>query len=381
MKNETWLQNEYERSQFNCSYSLIWENTASKQKDLKSALLEKWPQWQGYFEQINLLSWIDKNKLAELQEADLVLIYRDNNKYSDMSLSLENLVKNKYWWKVYCISIPQGTEKIGDKEMELLKKILNTCRCMTDYTIYRWTWISSPRFEDYERSYEFSQRFLWMTENLEKRFKERWIDTVYIYISSIDDTGRISYTCSDHWSICQRENWSIYYDCDEMWEDNEEVNGKIKDLKRFWKNRFPSLNVEFIEKFHWAYDGRDFSKYESEWIITRGNEEYLAESVIQYIKLFNSNFDINFYIWNGLTDSNGYKSKWAVLIADRHATSNVISFWGQKIFYAWNAFEPRWWIEDFLDEEDPQYVWNASESLAESIILNISCWKNTEIKK
>ena len=54
---------EVEKSQLNGGKSLIWEETASKQKDLKSALSEKWP---NHFEKINLLSWIDENKLAEL---------------------------------------------------------------------------------------------------------------------------------------------------------------------------------------------------------------------------------------------------------------------------------------------------------------------------
>lgn len=52
-------------------------------------------EW-AVFEKINLLSWIDEEKLAELQKADLVLVYRDNNLYWDMSSSLENLVENKY---------------------------------------------------------------------------------------------------------------------------------------------------------------------------------------------------------------------------------------------------------------------------------------------
>lgn len=330
-------------------------------------------EW-AVFEKINLLSWIDEEKLAELQKADLVLVYRDNNTYRDMSSSLENLVENKYGKRVYCVSIPQWTENISDNEMELLKKILNTCHCMTDNTISNWTWIECPRLEVNERKCKSIQRFLWIIEKLENKFEEEWIDTVYVYVSWVNDYGGVSYSYSDHWSMYQRKNWSIYYDSHQMRENNGEVKARIKDLKRFWKNRFPNLNVEFIENFHRPYYKglyMDFRRYKSEWIIllygSRGGEFDWFPYTLEQVKSKYPDFDVDFY---KESDLSGLKSEWVVLIADRHTDRYLESFWCQKIFYWWANFEPGWGIEKFLDEEDVNYVWNAGEAIAKTIMLN-----------
>lgn len=372
---------ELEKSQLNGGKSLIWEETASKQKDLKSALSEKWP---NHFEKINLLSWIDENKLAELKDADLVIVYRDNNRYTDMSSSLKDLVEHKYWWKVYCVSIPQGTEELGDKEMELLKNILNTCHCMTDNTVSNWTWIDCLKIDDYENKNENSWKFLKITKDLEKKFEEKWIDTVYVYISGVPESGWVIYTCFDHWSMYQRKDWSIYFDSKQIHSDNniEDTKLRVESFKRFWKNMFPNLKVEFIENFHidcgspkqrWNYD---FSRCESEWIILLDGFELTLEEFKEGFWKEEAERIIDYYTWNGLRDLSGLKSEWAILISDRHAGYYLGAFWGQKILYAWNTFEPNWWIESFVDENDAQYVWSAGESLAEWILLNLSGQNN-----
>ena len=350
-------------------------STSSTSDNITQALWGINTKRPSCFEEIDFLSWIDKKKLEELQQADLVLVYRDNDRYRAMSDALKDLVEQKYWWKVYCVLIPQGKEELNDNEMELLKNILNTCHCMTDDTIDKWTWISCPKFEDCGNYYENSKKFLWIIENLEMKFKEKWIDTVYVYMSSIDHTGEVMYTCFDHWSMCERENWSIYFDPISIrpWLNDEEIKEKIDNLKRFWKSRFPNLNVNFIENLHISYGWFNFSRYESEWIIFDYNGEYSPESAVQNIKAkHDPDFDINFYIWHGLTESNGYKYKWSVLIADRHAEPSIKQFQGEKILYEWNNFSPNKGIEKFLNEKDAQYVQNAGHALAESILLNPS---------
>lgn len=341
-----------------------------------------------HFEKIDSLSKIDESKLVELQQAELVLVYRDNNRYKAMSDELKNLVEKKYWWNVYCVSIPQGTEELNDKEIELLKNILNTCNCMTDNTVGRLTWIHCPKFEDYWENYETSKRFMWIIENLRKSIDEKGIDTVYVYISWITEEGQVCNSYSDHWSMYQREDWSIYFDPYHNWDINEETSIKINDFKRFWKSAFPNSDVNFIE---WHYIGRDqifqifdFSKYKSEWkiIFKRSGKEIPYDIIEEKIKEAYPNFNIDFYVWNELNDSNWYKSDWAILIADRHVSSYVESFQGQKIFYAWNTFEPNWWIENFVSSEDSQYVRDAAvNNLAESIILNITWKKDIEIRE
>ena len=264
---------------------------------------------------------------------------------------------------------------------------------MTDFTIYRLTWIKCPNFEDYGQNYETSKRFLWIIENLRKSIEENGIDTVYIYLSWITDEWHICNSYSDHWSMYQREDWSIYFDPCNNWYINEETNIKINDFKRFWKNAFPNSDVKFIEDCHvggkryGVSEVYDFSKYKSEWVLISKRSgkkipyEIIEGGIKEIYPDFNIDFYVDFYVWNELNDSNWYKSDWAILIADRHVYSYVESFQGQKIFYAWNTFEPNWWIENFVSSEDSKYVRDvAVNNLAESIILNMTRKKTTEIK-
>ena len=332
-----------------------------------------WEEYPGHFEKIDLLSWIDENKLTELQKADLVLVYRDNNAYRDMSSSLEKLVENKYGKKVYCVSIPQGTENISDNEMELLKRILNTCHCMTDKTISDWIWIKCPKFEDNERRCQNSQRFLRITEKLEKKFEKIWINTVYVCVSCMNQEGHVYYPCYDHWSMCQRDDWTIFYDPIMEITSNmnkEDIQIMLENMKRFRENVFPNLNVKFIENFHApVYKGiaMDFSIYKSNWIIwlNNGNDKRYAWTLDDIKKRLFHDFDIDHY-----TNDTGFEGlkKWEILIVDRHAYFYFKPFWGPKILYAWNSYEPKWWIERFLDEEDLNYVWGTGEAIAETVM-------------
>lgn len=287
----------------------------------KKKLLEAVSQFiPSHFEIFSMESWIDENKLLELQKADLVLIYRDNNTYRDMANALGTSV-SIHWWNVYCISIPQGTEEIRDDEKNILKTILTTCNCMTDYTVEKWTWVDCKHFQSRsnERDYINIQKFLWITKNLEKKFIEKWIDTVCVCLPNI----------FDHWWMCQREDWSIYFanvtDRFDRLPENEKKK-YLEDSKRFWQNIFPNSKVEFIEK----------------------NENLLRKNNIDN----------------------------TVVIADRHC--DIYWYSWQKIFFAWYDFEPRGWIENFVNDEDYKYVWSAGEALAESIMMNISGSKNTE---
>jgi len=311
----------------------LWD----KNTKLQEIILQLEP---SHFEKIDLLSWIDDNKLLELQEADLVLIYRDNNTYKDMSFALKDLMEHKYWWIVYCIVIPQDTEELSGNDKELLKNIWKTCNVMTDYTISEWTWIIWDKIPENEYKAEDIQKFLWITEKLEKSFIEKWIDTVYIYVSFIHKDWetwepKLHYGLLDHWSMCQKENWGIYFFDGEFedyttWKEIYTEGEKlqiIEDTKRFWKNQFPNFNVEFIEN----HDQESWKQY---------------------------------------------KPDNSVVIADRHSTTRLQPFLWQKIFFAWANFEPGGWIENFVNEEDAQYVWGKGEALAESVLLNLSSFEN-----
>lgn len=114
-----------------------------------------WEVEGSYFEKIEMSNiWedderlnIDSKKMSELENADLVLVYRDNDSNSRISKALESLVKTKYWWKVYCISIDRHIDHLNDSEKEKFRRILNTCPCLTDHTISEWTWIKTKKFE------------------------------------------------------------------------------------------------------------------------------------------------------------------------------------------------------------------------------------------
>ena len=353
--------------------SPLTQETDGKGKILIQALWEEWP---NYFEKIDLLSWIDEKKLEKLQQSDLVLVYRDNDRYRAMSDALKDLVEQKYWWKVYCITIPQGTEKLSDKEMELLKNILNTCNYMADNTVNRilrnsGIKLNNPiiKFDTYNEYDTINRRkrdtwiFLKITENLEKKFKEKWINTVYIYISEIDPDCDVNYTCYDHWCMCKSKDWEIYFDPEWIEEDtsDDEIKNKLDGLKMFWESVFPRLNVQFLENVKTL----DFSKYESEWLIWFDNNDFWT---LKKMKHFFPEFDVDNYKEQAHTDLSNLKPGWAILIADRH--SSLKDFSGKIIEYAWNSFESKWWIEDFINvgEQEAEYIDNAGKRLAEEIM-------------
>ena len=111
----------------------------------------------SYYECIELQDWRGKSKadeimqkMDELKNADLVLVYRWNEKYFVMNRELSQLVKFKYWWKIYSIVIEEGTEKdnLSEQDIEVLTDVLANCKCMTDGTVSKWAWIETQKIED-----------------------------------------------------------------------------------------------------------------------------------------------------------------------------------------------------------------------------------------
>ena len=268
---------------------------------------------------------LDK-KIHEIQEtADLILIYRDNNTYENMWKNLENIVKNKYWWNVYCIVFCETIQSLSDEEVAVLRKIINTCPCITDMTISKRTWIETHKIDDLldkedniqqqqelgeEHLNENEIEFLNTAKNIENYCIEKWIDTVYI-LSWGDRVqrwrgGSVPISLLDHGWLCRRRDGTLYSLKGDIHSDERKRHEK--NAQRFWESMFKKLRVEII----------------------------------------NDNMDAE----EGLCD---YKAKWTLAIGDRHHTLLLKKFkedgW-QVISFAWCNFEPEWWIENFSSPKD-----------------------------
>lgn len=268
---------------------------------------------------------LDK-KIHEIQEtADLILIYRDNNSYENMWKNLENIVKNKYWWNVYCIVFCETIQSLGDEEVAVLRNIINTYPCITDMTISKRTWIETHKIDDLldkedniqqqrelgeEHLNENEIKFLNTAKNIENYCIEKWIDTVYI-LSWGDRVqrwrgGPVPISLLDHGWFCRRRDGTLYSLKGDIHSDERKRHEK--NAQRFWESMFKKLRVEII----------------------------------------NDNIDAE----EGLCD---YKAKWTLAIGDRHHTRLLKKFkedgW-QVISFAWRNFEPEWWIENFSSPKD-----------------------------
>lgn len=232
-------------------------------------------EWSNY-DEFTLHNWNGESqadeimwKMEELKDADLVLVYRDNEKYRWMAPKLKQLVKYKYGWKVYCISIPKGTEEeqLTEQDKKVLTEVLTTCKCMTDHTVSEWTWVETKKIEDTLSDKEFSDKqneFLDTVKNLESYYMDKWIDTVYI-LARYRNKGQWNYKLLlEHGWFCQKEDGTIYYVATP--HDQDEIH--YNDAKRFWKNLFPNMHVEIIEQeklICWENYHFDYSK--SEWAL------------------------------------------------------------------------------------------------------------------
>ena len=315
-----------------------------KVEDWRSELLpalkeqEVEPQETGYFEVITSLSLIDEKKLSELQQPDtLVCIYRDNYGYQKMNEALKNLLEKREW-RVYSISIQQGTETLNDADVKLLKKILRTCRCLTDGTVSHWADLKSSILLKLDHKISEMSKIINLTSILEEKFIEKWINTIYICVSSL----------ADHGIICQNEEWKTYFvsDNDAMrirywyWKekglyiekDEDKYKELIEDWRRFRKNVFPNTNVQFIEK-----------------------EDFVTE---------------HDYIF----DPNKYDANHSVLIGDNHVSPVLNKFSWLKIFLSWDVFT--YWLENFLGDDYSRDLWRGD--LMAKMIIQIA---NGEIKE
>lgn len=244
--------------------------------------------WNGE-SQADEIMW----KMEELKNADLVLVFRDNDKYMAMARELKELVKYKYGWKVYCISIPKGTEKeqLTEQDKKVLTEVLTTCKCMTDYTVSEWTWIETKKIEETLSDAELTDKqneFLDTVRNIESYYMDKWIDTVYILSSYRSEEQWVWKLLLEHGWFCQKEDGTIYYVG--TFHDQDEEH--YIDAKRFWKNLFPHMHVEIIEEGQLA-----------RW------KNILERSRIK------SNYDFDYS-----------KSEWALAILDRHFTDACEDF-------------------------------------------------------
>lgn len=295
-----------------------FENITIQARDKQERMRDArwWKLWLG----------ISPEKLHELEQADLVIIYRDNPTYSDMKNNLEKMVKTKYWWKVYCISFDKNIQSLEDDEIAMLKDIISTCQCITDNTISNWTWLETKKLDNVLS--EEKEHFIDTAKCIEKCCMEKWIDTVYL-IS--DGKLRDDYFISllEHGWLCQKEDGTIYYVNCSGGSDFWTIKKYEEDSKRFWKNMFPNVNVKFVSGKMY----RDGFKQKGEFSYS--------------------------------------KSKWALAIADRHFDACLESFredWWETILFAWCNFEPDRWIQKFsdLNNWEKKTHW---ERIAESIFL------------
>ena len=280
-----------------------------------------YPILWSYYECIELQDWRGKSKadeimqkMDELKNADLVLVYRNNKKFAEMWRTLKQLIEYKYWWKIYIIQIPMGTEKndLSNHDMEVLTTALTNCKCMTDGTVSEWTWVDTERIEDgfCENKTEFAGKlndFLDTARDVEKYCIEKWIDTVYI-LSSYRSKEKYEWKLLlEHGWYCSGVDGKIYYINKEHDQDEEHYD----DAKRFWKNLFPKMNVEFIERDH----------LEKTWIRYRWKDG----------RSIHEKYNFNYK-----------KSKWALAIVDRHfgdACARFVKDGWEFMTFAWDSFE------------------------------------------
>lgn len=275
-------------------------------------------EWSHY-DNINLLDWKGSHadeimwKMDELKSADLVLVFRNNDKYSAMISKLEQLVKYRYGWQIYCITIPKGTEKnqLTEQDKEVLAEVLTNCKCMTDYTVSEWTWIETEKIEDVPQDGEMTEQqneFLNVARSIESYYEDQWIDTVYILSSYRIDWQWTRKLLLEHGWFCQKEDGTIYYIKAVHDQDEEHYN----DAKRFWKNLFKKMNVKFIE-----------------------SNQLLRKTWLwkKYI------FDYD-------------KAKWALAIVDYHFTEACECFENEGwkvITFGWDSFWKWIWWGDFWE--------------------------------
>ena len=275
--------------------------------------------WNGE-SQADEIMW----KMKELKDADLVLVYRDNDKYRSMARELRKLIKYKYGWKVYCIDIPKGTEEnqLTEQDKKVLTEVLTNCKCVTDHTVSEWTWVETKKIEETLSDKELSDRqneFLDTVKNLESYYMSKWIDTVYIIAKYRNKEQWNFKLLLEHGWFCQREDGTIYYVETPHDQDEEHYN----DAKRFWKNLFPHMHVEIIEE---------------DQLIRWEN------TVENYTMKSHYNFNYS-------------KSKWALAIVDRHFTTACEKFEAE----GWSVLSFAW---DSIWEEMSKNVW---KFLAEKI--------------
>ena len=282
------------------------------------------PQETGYFEVITSLSLIDEKKLSELQQPDtLVCIYRDNYGYQKMNEALKNLLEKREW-RVYSISIQQGTETLNDADVKLLKKILRTCRCLTDGTVSHWAGSESSILLELDNEISERDKIINLTNVLEKKFIEKWINTIYICMSKL----------ADHGIICQSEEWKTYivnynkvFQIRYLDKDEDKYLWLIDDWRRFRKNEFSNMNVHFIEK-------EDFAIF----------------------------------------DPSKYDADHSVIIGDDHASTVLKKFSWPTIFLSWDYFTR--WLETFLGVDYSRDLWRGD--LMAKRVIEIA---NGEIKE
>lgn len=97
---------------------------------------------------------------SELDNADLIFIYRDNDLYQKFHDKMEDLVGYQYWWRVVFIVVPEHVNKdqLGENSINYLRSILEKYgNCITDSTISEWTWVDTKKFEDVLSQREFEK--------------------------------------------------------------------------------------------------------------------------------------------------------------------------------------------------------------------------------
>ena len=229
-----------------------------------------------------------------------------------MSFKLEQLVKFKYGWKIYSIVIPQGTEKsnLSEQDMKVLTDVLTNCKCMTDGTVSEWTGIETKKIENILEDKELTDKqnqFLDIAGNIEKYYMDEGVDTVYILSSQKNPESEwwgVKKLLLEHGWFCQKEDGTIYY----IKTPHDQDEGHYNDAKRFWKNLFSHMNVEFIED----------NKLLCIWYKRNVNWGVSTKYKFDYGKV-----------------------KWALSIVDRHFGSACDDFeneWWKVITFWWDAF-------------------------------------------
>lgn len=189
-------------------------------------------------------------KLAD--NADIILIYRDNFAYADIR-------ETNFGWvfkniNIYNIVFNHSLQWVSNSDdlKNFIEKYENHCLIMTDYTISSRAGVDTKTMlvdlskmndtndENYEKMNKQVNLFLSQIEQLKNLCEEKEIKKIYLVCHAGNpDHGCFNSYILHHGSLCESPSWDIYFQTPNILCVEEDISNII----RFWSNRFGDINI------------------------------------------------------------------------------------------------------------------------------------------